>query len=132
MSEKSCKTERGRNSVDCTEPLQEGRVHNCGGEDLWPNCKEPQNTGDKKICGEYITEATIHNKMRLGKCNEYKAKETLGNRGRKTYVEAAKREGQEKNQIHKNSQSSTMRRREGIMEEQNRVNEKRTDKKQKG
>ena len=41
-------------------------------------------------------ETEIQNKMRLDKCNAYTAKETLGYRGRKSYVsaarEAAKRE----------------------------------------
>ena len=46
---------------------------------------------DKKIFKEYTIEATIQNKMRL-----YTTKETLGYKGRKTYVaateEPAKRE----------------------------------------
>ena len=40
--------------------------------------KEPNKTEDKKICGEYIMEATIRNKIRLDKCGVYTAKETLG------------------------------------------------------
>ena len=37
-------------------------------------------------------EATIQTEMRLNKCDAYTAKETLGYRGRKSYVSAAKRE----------------------------------------
>ena len=68
-------------------------------------CKEPHKTGDKKICGEYTIEATIQNKMRLDKCDVYKAKETLGYMARKAYVAATRekktREAQEEKQIHK-------------------------------
>ena len=39
--------------------------------------------------------------MRLVKCDVYTAKETLGYRGRKTYMAAAKREEQEEKQTHK-------------------------------
>ena len=46
-------------------------------------------------------ETIIHNKMRLDKFDEYTAKETLGYRGRKTYVVPAKREEQEEKQTHK-------------------------------
>ena len=35
--------------------------------------------------------ATIQSKMRLNKCDAYTAKETLGYRGRKFYMSAAKR-----------------------------------------
>ena len=67
--------------------------------------KEPNKTGDKKICEEYKMEATIQSKIRLDKCDAYTEKETLGYRGRKSYVlarEATKekkyREGQKKKQ----------------------------------
>ena len=91
---------------DCTEPLQDGREHNW--EDLCLYCKESRKSRDKKICGQYTIEATIPNKIRLDKCDVYTAKETLGYRGRKTYVtavrRAAKRKGtkeeQEEKQTH--------------------------------
>ena len=67
---------------DCTEPLQEGRVHNCG-EVLFLYCKEPHKTEDKKICGKYTIETTIQNKMRLDIFYAYTAKETLGYKRRK-------------------------------------------------
>ena len=51
---------------DCTKPPLEGEVHNCEG-DFCLYCKETHKTGDKKICGEYIKEVTIHNKIRLDK-----------------------------------------------------------------
>ena len=46
--------------------------------------------GDKKICREYKMEATIQNKIRLDKCDAYTAKETLGYRGRKSNMSAAR------------------------------------------
>ena len=55
-------------------------------------CKEPYRTEDKNTCGEYKKEASIQNKMRIEKCDAYKAKEILGYRGGKSYVSAAKRE----------------------------------------
>ena len=63
----------------------------------------------KNICGEYKMEATIQNKMRLDKCDTYTAKETLGNRGRKSYMSASRgaakqkknRKGQKKKQIYR-------------------------------
>ena len=48
-------------------------------------CKESHKTGDWKICGEYIIEDTIHNKMRLDKCDAYTGKESRGYRERKSY-----------------------------------------------
>ena len=42
-----------RSNTDCTEPLQEGRVHNCGVKNLCFYCKECHKTGDKKICRKY-------------------------------------------------------------------------------
>ena len=58
--------------------------------------KKTHKTGDKKICEEYEMEVTILSKMRLEKCGAYTVKETLGCRGRKTYISpargAAKRE----------------------------------------
>ena len=50
-------------------------------------CKEPH----KKICGEYKMEAIIQHKMKLDKCDAYTTKETLGYRGRKSYVSATRR-----------------------------------------
>ena len=48
---------------------QEGRVHNCKGN-LCLYDKEPLKQ-ETNICGEYIIEITIHNKMRLEKCDVY-------------------------------------------------------------
>ena len=47
---------------DCTEPLWESEVHNCGG-DFCLYCKETHRTGNKKVCVEYIKESTIQNKI---------------------------------------------------------------------
>ena len=74
---------------DCIEPLQNGGVHNCGG-DFCLYCKAPHKTGGKNICGEYIKEANIQNKKRHEKCDMYTAKETLGYQGEKLYVSVAR------------------------------------------
>ena len=71
------------------EHLQEGRMHDYRGN-FCINCKEPHKTGDEKICEKYKMEATTKNKMRLDKYDAYTAKETLGYRGRKSYVSVAR------------------------------------------
>ena len=75
--------------TNCTIYMQEEKMHNFRGH-LCLYCKEPNKAGDKKIFGEYKMEATIQNKIRLDKCDAYTAKETLGYRGRKSYVSAAR------------------------------------------
>ena len=58
---------------------------------------------------QYIREATIQNKLRLGKCDVYTVKEILGYREKKSYISVARGEqrerniyeGQEEKQIHK-------------------------------
>ena len=74
---------------DCIEPLQNGGVHNCGGN-FCPYCKTSHKIGDKKTCEEYKKEVKIQNKMRHDKCGVYIAKETLGYQGGKSYVSAAR------------------------------------------
>ena len=64
-------------------------MHDCRGN-LCLYYKQPHKTVDKKICEEYKMEPTIQNKMRLDKCDAYTTKETLGYRGRKSYVSAAR------------------------------------------
>ena len=55
-SKKYCRSEREL-CTNCTEHLQEGRMHNCRGN-LCFYCKEPHKIGDKKTCEEYNMEAT--------------------------------------------------------------------------
>ena len=75
--------------INCVKLLQEGRMHNCRGT-FTSTAKKLHKTGDKKICKEYKMEAAIQNKMRLNKCDVYTAKETLGYKGRKSYMRAAR------------------------------------------
>ena len=64
-------------------------MHDYGGP-LSLYCEEPHKTGDKKVCGEYIIETTIQNKMKLDKCGAYIVMETLWCSGRRLYVAAAR------------------------------------------
>ena len=81
--------ETTRNSAETVQSIYRKEECTIVG-DLCLYCKETQKTGDKKICGDYIIEAKIKNKMRLDKCDAYTAKETLGYRVRKTFVAAAR------------------------------------------
>ena len=59
-------------------------------------CKKTHKTGDKKICEEYIVEATIQNKIRLDKSVAYTAKETLGYRSDVSVARGAENKGGQK------------------------------------